>query len=287
MGTEESEYLEIDDDEEYHLQQIPTEVTQYLSLANSAAILSLNGLMSIVTESTEGLRSFLLAKSAKNVRFASLGAKLGYYSGAYAASRSALEALQYVALFEKDPNEINKMFIYEFSKPPDKDGRDSQLKRAKSALLDLETERLVIKDGLYEFSQTANDFLHTSMLGLTKEFGFDIEYLVPDEFRVEFEKTGGDFKEAMSRFKLFDRFGTNILEAQAAESILEDEVLNIELAVRYDISIMKDLTMVIFFIAHRILDTTKDIFKIEDEDFKHKYKEWHHDIRKLGDFEPE
>ena len=224
----------------------------------------------------------LLAKAAKNIRFASIGTKLGYYGGAYAVIRSALEALSYAALFENNAEEINKSFIYEFSERLDDElnrARNDQLKRAKKALLDLENDRQAIKDGLSEFLQKANPFIHTNLEGLAEEFGFDVGYLLPDDFQEEFEKAEGDFQRALGRYKLLNKFGTNILKSQSEENPPEDEILPIELAGRYDKPIMEHLSLFCFFIAHRILDTTKQIFEIKNEEFIENYKNWHKQVK--------
>ena len=291
MNNGEYHSLELNDDESYHLHEITDVQMGYLSLAYNAAVLSLNGLMSVsnppVLNSPKGIIHLLLAKSAKTVRFASLGAKLGYYSGSYAVTRSALEALKYAALFDKDPNEVNKFFIHEFlqsqNAESDKD-RNEQLKRAEDDLLDLETKRLAIKDGLHDLLHKANHFLHFSMAGLAAEFGFDIGYIVPEDFQVELEKAGEDYQKAVNQFKLDTKFGKNILEKQNAKITFENEELNLELAGRYDKSIIEDLAIFIFYIAHRILDMVKGTFRIDNEDFHLEYKKWHDDIKELGDF---
>ena len=211
---------------------------------------------------------------------------MGYYGGAYGAIRSSLEALSYAALFESYPEEVNQAFIHDFAQQPDDyviKARNDQLKRAKDALLDLENDRLTIKDGLKEFLQKANPFIHTSLRGLAEEFGIDVSYLLPDDFQQEFEKTGGDFSKALNRYKLLNKFGSNMLASKNLENHPEDELIQIELVGRCDKLMIEDLALFAFYIAHRILDTTRELFEIDSSDFHENYNAWHNAVKELGD----
>ena len=83
--------LNLNDDEADHLKRISRDISQHLALAENAAVITLNGLMSLKQypriDKPEAFVSLLMAKSAKNVRFAVKGLKLGYYSGASSALR--------------------------------------------------------------------------------------------------------------------------------------------------------------------------------------------------------
>lgn len=91
--ADESEWniLNLNDDEADHLKRISKDASHHLASAENAAVITLNGLMSLNhyprIDKPEAFVSLLMAKSAKNVRFAVKGLKLGYYSGASSALR--------------------------------------------------------------------------------------------------------------------------------------------------------------------------------------------------------
>ena len=98
-----------DQDELDHQKSISDEIKKYLALAYYGAVLAVNGLYAADDkpriDEPKGLVSLLLTKAAQNVRFAVRGLTYGYYSGAIAVLRSALEALEFASLFSSKPDE--------------------------------------------------------------------------------------------------------------------------------------------------------------------------------------
>ena len=286
METNERELLPLQGDESQHYAQLSQEIMKNIILAENAGIITLNGFSAIkepiqVNES-KGLVLLLLAKAAKNVRLATIGLKLGYYSGASAIIRSALESLLYATLFDSEPKQIEEWFINEFSQKSSAEingFRDAQIKEAKQSLLDLETGRLAIKDAMHEFIESANQKIHTSMQGLSEEFGIDVDSLLPDDFRREFEKAGFDFNLAMTRYAFLRRYGNNLTKGQSQDE--EYDLTEIQICGKYQEDSIADLALFNFYVAHRILDICKSCFDIEDEEFNKCYKLWHKEIKQI------
>lgn len=284
MNNQEREHLEININETQHYRDISDEIMNYITLAENASLITLNGLSDskepIQINETRGLVLLLLAKAAKNIRLAAIGLRLGYYSGVSAIIRSALESLSFATLFDSEPNQIDEWFINEFSQKSKSEKNtfyDNQTKSAKEALLDFENDRLAIKDAMHEFLEKANQSLHTSMRGLSEEFGVDIESLLPDDFQLEYEKSGFDFNKAISKFACLRRFGKNIISGQAKDE--ENELVEISLSCAYNESNITDLALFNFYVAHRVLDSTKLCFDVKDEEFKEQYNLWHKEIK--------
>lgn len=283
MEENETGEFSLEQDESEHFERISDEVMQNIELAESAAKITINGFASIKEpvriNEARGLVLLLLAKAAKNVRFAAVGLKLGYYSGVSAVVRSALESLLYAALFDSEPRQAEEWFINEFSSKSTTEMnafRERQMKAARQALLDLETNRLVIKDAMHEFTQKANRSVHASMEGLSDEFGISLDSLLPDDFRKEYEKAGFDFDSAIARYSFLRRYGKDMIKGPPADD--DDEVMRFQTSGRYDEDIIDDLALFNFYVAHRLLDMSKSLFDIRDEDFVRDYKLWHKEI---------
>lgn len=283
MTHDEEHFLNIHPDESRHVGDMSEEIVSNLDLAETAAIITLNGFCSIKDpvrfNEPKGLILLLLSKAAKNIRLAAVGLRLGYYSGSSAVIRSALESLSYAALFDKYPARVDEWFINEFSSrtPAQKaDVLRKQASDAKKALLELETNRLTIKDAMNEFLEKANQTLHTSMSGLAEEFGMDVGELVPDDFGTEFENAGGNFVQAMSRYAFLRRFGKSIAKKQGP--VDETQPSLIQIYGRYHEPTLSDLALFSFFVAHRILDIAKMCFDFQDEAFNEDYRAWHKEI---------
>jgi hypothetical protein len=283
--TENEEYfLDIRPDEWDHTEKISEEIEQYLDLAENAAIITLNGFGAIQEpvrfNQTKGLILLLPSKAAKNIRFATVGLRLGYYSGSSAVIRSALESLYYAALFDEDRSQVEDWFINEFSTKPFSEKAAVQLRQAraaKKAMLSLENDKLTIEDAMNEFLEKANQTLHTSMRGLAEEFGMDVGELLPDDFETEYEKAGGDFEKAIKRFELLRHWGKNYAKPRGAPKV--SEITAIQIYGRYYEKTLDDLAMFCFFVAHRVLDMAKVSFNIKNEQFSKDYRAWHKEVR--------
>lgn len=283
--TNEWQFLHLNDDETLHYKQLSREVGQHLALAENAAIITVNGLMSLEDHphinEPAGLVSLLMVKTAKNIRLGVIGLKLGYYPGASAVLRSALESLLYASLFHSDPSQIAIWLRNEFSGRPKSEldePRSKQMQYAKKDLLGYENEPRVIKDAMMNFWRDANKYSHATLEGLAKEFGVDIEYLVPDELA----EAEGDLDQALDRYALLSSFGKNMLREYTTTGEIDKEKLTLEIVGRYDEDTIFELSSFAFYIAHRLLDIT-NTFAIKDKEFNKNYRDWHKAIKQLGE----
>lgn len=284
---DEWDILNLNDDEANHLKKISVDTSQHLASAENAAVICLNGLMSLkkypqIGES-EAFVSLLMAKSAKNVRYAIKGLKLGYYSGASSVLRSAFEDLAFAILFHSEPSQVAKWFRNEFSKRPFSDLsrlREKQKKEAKKALFSRENSPLIIRDTMYEYVNKANIQIHPSIKGLSEEMGIDLEYFISEEMGKALEEAEGDLTMALEMFVLKSYSRDHMEEALGSEDI--GEKVFVELTGRYDEEKLADLSLFAFYISHRLLDFTKIIFEIDSREFYQHYKEWHKTIKDLG-----
>jgi len=226
-----------------------------------------------------------MAKSAKNVRFAVKGLKLGYYSGASAALRSAFEDLAFAVLFNLEPSQVAKWFRNEFSKLPFdqlNSFRERQKKDAKQALLSQENSPMIIRDAMSDYVSKANMHIHPSILGLSEEFGIDLEYFINEEMGEALSESEGDLTKALDRYILKTSFRDYVPREKSSGSEDTSELVFVELAGRYDEDKLGDLALFAFYIAHRLLDFTKIVFEVESKEFVRHYEEWHEAIRDLG-----
>ena len=278
-----SDHYPLDHDEAAHAELVAGEALRNLDLANNAALLALNGLTS--AEDTwqlsepQGLISLLLAKTAQNIRYAVMGLQVGYYSGASAVLRSAFESLAFASLFQTDPSQVSQWLRNEFSHRPDVDAlRANQLKAAKRAVFDQEDDMAAIKEGVSEFWRNANEHIHATIRGIAEEFGVDVLDLVPDDFEEAYPEAGRDFDMALDTYVLLH--GRNIVQKPvAASKAVPDDGIMIYLAVRFDEPTVTNLSVFALYIAHRLLDSTKEGFTISDREFTDGYRAWHREIR--------
>lgn len=276
--------LSLNEHESEHYEKLGIEIQQQLDLAEDAAFISLHGLTSSEhyprLDDPKGLAFLFMIKTAKSIRFAVIGLRLGYYTGASSVMRSALEALSFAYLFDSEPQQVAVWLRNELS------GRDheeieglrsKQIRNAKKSLLDQECKRQIVKDAMVTFCQEANKYTHTTILGLAKEFGVDIGYLLPDELA----EAEGDPDMALERFVFTSQFGKNILQKRVDGTSPDDEIVEIEIIGRYDEEALSDLSSFIFYIGHRLLDMTKDAFAIKNKEFHNYYRDWHETINRL------
>lgn len=279
--------LNLNDDEANHLKRISGDISHHLSLAENAVVITLNGLMSLKQypriDEPGAFVSLLMTKSAKNVRFAVKGLELGYYSGASSALRSAFEDLAFAVLFHSEPSQVAKWFRNEFSKRPFDElskCREEQKKDAKKALFSQESSPVIIKDAMSEYVNKANMQIHPSIMGLSEEFGIDLEYFINEEMGEALSEAEGDLTKALDRYVLKSCFRDYVEKTSGGEDT--SEMVFVELAGRYDEEKLSDLALFAFYIAHRLLDFTKIIFEVEGREFYQHYKEWHKTIKDLG-----
>ncbi len=277
-----SEFNKFDDDEAEHLRNLSEDVLKHLALARNAAIITLNGLMSlempIRLNEPEGIILFLMAKCAKTLRFSLIGLKIGYYSGAATLLRSAFESLAHAFLFDADPKQVAIWLRNEFSSRPQYDldvKRSEQTRDAKKALLHMENDPRTIKEATDDFWQGANKYTHATLQGLAKEFGVDISDLVPDELA----QTEEDLDWALERYILLSTYGKDMLKSVETNSS-DTEPIEIQLLGKYDEEVLLDLSLFAFYVGHRLLDMT-NVLDIKDMEFQKQYKEWHEAIKNI------
>jgi len=279
--------FDFDDDEKEHYQKIEEEIAETLHLAHTASVITLNGLCLLDspsrTNTAPALVTFLMSKTANSIRYAVKGLKLGYYSSASTVLRSALESLSFAYLFDANPNEVASWLRNEFSNRPQSELsslRNDQIQKAIHSLLDSENQPRVIAEGLHGFKKGANKSIHATLVGLAKEFNIDIEILLPDEIA----EAEGDLDEALNRYALLSAYGENILTKRIKSDNKhrdEDEMVWVQYTNKYTKDEIFDLSIIAFYIAHRLLDLTQS-FSISDHDFHQDYREWHKESKNLG-----
>ncbi len=288
---EEWQILELQQDEAEHKKQVTGDVKQHLDHASAAAGLALNGLVTLKDppgiNEPQGLVSLLIAKSARNVRFAVNGLRLGYYTGASAVLKAAYDALLYAVLFHSEPGEVAIWFRNELSNRPEGELntlRCEQRNKAKKALLGLEKSRS-IKDTMHDFVDKANLRIHSNVLGLSEEFGINIEYLMPDELGQIISESNEDFDKALDRYAFLSSFGKNLIheQARAEDGEEKQETLEIQLALKYDQDTVADLSLFSFYIGHRLLEFTIHIFDIQEKEFIDLCANWRKSVREMGE----
>ena len=288
---DEWKFLELEQDEAEHNRQVVGDVKQHLDSASAATALTLNALVSLKDSprinEAEGLVSLLIAKSSRNVRFAVNGLRLGYYTGASAVLKAAYDAMLYGVLFHSDPGQVAIWFRNELSNRPEGELntlRCEQRNKAKEALLNLEKAHS-IKDTMHDFVDKANMRIHSNVLGLSEEFGIDMEYLMPNELGQIISESNEDFDKALDRYVFLSSFGKNLLHEQerAEDTAQKQETLEVQLAIQYDKDILSDLSLFSFYIGHRLLEFTVHIFDIQDKEFINLCANWRKTIREMGE----
>ncbi len=286
MVSELENEFDFDDDEKDHYQAIEEEIVETLHLANTASIITLNGLGLLDSppsiNTAPALVTFLMAKTANSIRNAVKGLKLGYYSSTATVLRSALESLSFAYLFDSNSNEVASWLRNEFSNRPRSELsslRNDQIQKAIHRMLDSENQPKVIAEGLRGFKKGANKLTHATLVGLAKEFNIDIGMLLPDEIA----EAEGDLDEALNRYALLSAYGENILtkRIESDKQRDEDEMVWVQYTNQYIKDEIFDLSIIAFYIAHRLLDLTQS-FSISNRDFQRDYREWHKESKNLG-----
>jgi hypothetical protein len=290
----EEEIALVFDDEVDHLEMINSDVDRYLSQAKNAAMIALRGLSSLERplklNDTQALEMLLLAKSAKDIRFAVIGLRLGYYSGANAVLRSALDALAFAALFWKEKGEVAKWFrnglpLAEARSQSDEREAtkhcNEQARKARRTLLEWEEKRdcSAIKEGMDAFVYEANQQIHPTIYGLAVEFGIEIADLCPDGLVQAFENCDKDIVHALNLYALKSNQSQENHNLRLKRQLNEsDEEIDVQLTGRYDEAMISELSVFAFYIAHHILDRTKELFNPKDNNFRDEFKGFHREI---------
>lgn len=128
----------------------------------------------------------------------------------------------------------------------------------------------------------ANMHIHPSILGLSEEFGIDLEYFVNEEMGEALSESEGDLTKALDRYILKTSFRDYVPREKSSGGEDASELVFVELTGRYDEDKLGDLALFAFYIAHRLLDFTKIVFEVESREFFRHCKEWHEAIRDLG-----
>lgn len=277
--------LNLDDDEKEHYKKINKEICNRLELTENGSIISLNGLVSLKkwphTNEPEMVVNLLMIKSAKNVRYAIKGLKMGYYSGANAVLRSAFELLAYAVLINSKPARAikwlnNELTNISFAKLMSY--YRNETKKAKKEIYAKEKEPQIIKEAIEEYIKKANRCIHPSLVNLSEEFGIGLEFFTNEE---SVYNSKGDIPQNLN-FNIKKRNDENSkpYENKAVDKYSES-MIDIELLGKYNEDILTDLSLFSFYIAHRLLDYTNDFFKIENNEFYSDSKNWHKEIKKL------
>lgn len=279
-------FFELDEDEADHYRNIPDDVERQMDMSNGAAALALTGLSAVerryATNEPQALVMLLLVKSAQNIRFAWYGLRLGYYSGAAATLRSALESLLYATLFDAAPHEIAEWLRNERSSMPAwklNQFRSRQKKRALKALMKLESEPWVINPELDRFAKDANERIHVTLTGLSDEFGVEVGHLVPDTFWEAFEAAGKNLEKALRLHMSMTKSANDNGEPNTRIDQADDDLVTFPIGCHYRERKLGDLTSFAFYIAHRVLDLTEDAFEVSDLSFVEGYESWHAELK--------
>jgi hypothetical protein len=284
------ETLNLGYDETDHIKIIDEKVMGRIILAENAAIITIGGLTNLkerlYLDEPEGIINLLMIKSAKNIRFATKGLKLGYYAGASTILRSAYEDLSFAVLFHLRPDQLPKWLRNESSDIPFKEiksFRAQQKSEAKQVIYSEEKDSLIIKDAINQYIKKANKHVHPSLYGLSEEFGIEADYFISDELDKMLIESKGNIAKALDKYvrqtsmKDYKPFKRSVREKA------EGEKIEIKLPIRYDKALLSDLALFAFYISHRLLDYTKLIFIqiIKDNEFLLNYQSWHEDNKKL------
>ena len=284
--------FELDHDEAAHLSQLPEALQVRLHLANTAAVAALN----ILTVSEDyaalnepkGLSALLLAKCAHDMRFAVNGLSLGYYSGASAVLRSAFEALANAALLMDEPDQLAAWIRNQLSnRPPGELERDRQAlnHKARAALLRFERDRRVVNDATRDFVEAANRHIHASLRGLAQQFGLEAEWLIPSDFDEALIRASDDFEKALGFYVLMSQQPQPLRRNHKHENGQPAETFAVTLINRYDEGVLDSLASFAFYIAHRLLDLTKESFAVGNKEWDQIVKQWHQEMRQAPDLD--
>ena len=274
--------LELDWDEADHLRRIPQDAGDRIALTRAAAILTLNGQdvvdKLIQLNDPRRLVSLMLAKSAQDLRFASIGIRLGHYSGVFAVLRAALESLSFATLLDSDPGQMGRWFKSTLSSGPRDPQADADLLGdARRALIEGEDEPRVISRGLKELVDHANKHIHSTVQGLAHQFDIEVDDLIPDELSQLLGTEGINVEYALSLFGLSQKYEIKGPSSEGDETG-DKELIPAQFHVRYDSETLDDLTIFAFYISHRSLDLTKSALEISDPEFNRNYDQWHRDL---------
>lgn len=272
--------LELEWDEAEHVASVPEDVGDRIALTAAGAVLTLSGIATarLTLSEPKGLLSLLLAKSAQDLRFASIGMSLGYYSGVYALLRGALESLSYASLFDSDPDQIGRFVKNTLSSGPRDHRADARLRRrARRSLIKREKDRAVIDRGMTELWDHANKHIHSTLQGLAHQFDIEVDDLIPNDLFELLGNQGMSVELALSSFMDSTKHDGN-LRGHKNQGSAPMELIPIEFGVRFDDDMLDKLSMFAFYISHRSLDLARSALEISDPEFNKNYERWHRDL---------
>lgn len=274
--------LELDWDEAEHVTSVPQDVGDRIALTRAAAVLTLNGMEvadgPLPINDPKGLASLMLAKSAQDLRFATIGMSLGHYSGVFAVLRAALESLSFANLFDSDPGQVGRWLKNALSSGPRDPQADADLLRdARTALIEGENDPKAIRRGVKELVDHANKHIHSTVQGLAHQFDIEVEDLMPDQLSQLLGTEGISVEYALSLYELSQKHEIKGLPREPEEPG-DKELIPIQFGVRYDGETLDDLALFAFYISHRSLDLMKSVLEISDPEFNRNYDRWHADL---------
>lgn len=284
--------LELDQDEAQHLRWVSQQgdASRWLGLANDGALLTINCIITwspelggVESNSPAFIRALLALKCANLLRLSTSALSIGYYTGTATLLRAAYEALAYDFLFDDSPDEIKLWLKLELqsigSRSDTEEKRREQWKRAKESfsgrVLDAKLDRRFAE----ELWDRCTKDIHTSVLGLARDWGVDFRGFLPDEFWAQFEKSEGNWDFALSMLTLGAVIPIVRSAAERQEPPSKEEV-RIELVGRYDADELSSLSEMALFLAHRLADLTFDTFQATDSNLRTDFDKWHREVKK-------
>jgi len=271
---EKDSLLEIEDDEAEHVAQLSDEITKFLDLATSGARIATRGIQELDYQprvyEASGLATLLLVKAARSIQYGAVGLRLGYYAGAGSSLRSAYEALAHAALFRSDEKEMPRWLRNELRQSDTDERIKDQSKQralARRALLSWADEPSTIRNALRGFKKWADKTTHATLIGLVKEFGLDPETVLPPG--VAYSESP-DLDTALDRYLLLATIGQ---EPSTSVEEVEDQIVEVSLRVKYEEETAWELSMVAFYLAHRLLDMVGQMG--HGKEFDRLSAEWH------------
>ncbi len=139
-----------------------------------------------------------------------------------------------------------------------------------------------VRDALLDFWTAANQRIHATLGGLVEEHGVEIEAFLPDSLEDAYAGAGDDFERALEFQVLLDRFNQPTRTTPPAVDLTSRPTKELYLASEYQQANLEELSLFALYIGQRMLDMTRDSYRITDKDFVQGYQRWHGDLRRIA-----
>ena len=286
LGYEWREVLQLDDDEQQHLDQVSPDVENWCVLAKQGGVLAATcvswspTLEKVDISSPAFIDALLALKCANLLRLSTTAVLTGYYAGVAVLLRAAYESLVYLHLFSQQPDEItlwvrpdlhpnlNSIERYRLRREQFNRGRDSFHRAAADEQHEREMVRL-----LWDKSSR---HLHSSVVGLAQAFGLDFKELLPDDMWTELEDAGNDWGLALDVLSFRATEAKKGSRKKRGRTYPREEV-RLMLAGRYDEDEARVLSRSALLLARRLVDLVLTHFEVADPGLQPDIDRWRAD----------